>query len=91
MQGDERPIRPAGQLLLRAFAGENVELLGDPNGDDEDDPHRRQVDCTSQAWQSLCICKLGQSFQQGLTFAWLVPGKASSSFAYSFLDDFSSS
>jgi hypothetical protein len=50
MSGEERPIRPAGQTVLRAFAGEYVgahnpagsfDDAGDD--DDEDDPYRRQV------------------------------------------------
>lgn len=43
---DERPIRPAGEAVLRAFAGENVgrdQRVEEVDSDDEDDEYTRQV------------------------------------------------
>jgi hypothetical protein len=43
---EERPIRPAGEAVLRAFAGEDVgrdHRAGDIDSDDEDDEYTRQV------------------------------------------------
>jgi hypothetical protein len=42
MLGDERPIRPAGQALLRAFAGEMPDGLEEPD-EEEEAPHHLQV------------------------------------------------
>jgi hypothetical protein len=64
MSGDERPIRPAGQTILRAFAGEYVGFQDlatagtfDNNGDDDDgdgdDPYRRQVQANLSRFNHL--------------------------------------